>query len=50
MNSCVTNLKDGLNNYIKNTSNKDYSNSAKNALKNSKIDHNLSKEDDGRDF
>lgn len=50
MNSCVTNLKDGLNNYIKNTSNKDYSNSAKNALKNSKIDHNLSKQDDGRDF
>ena len=51
MNKCVTNLKDGLNDYIENSTNKDYSDSAKDVLKNSKIDNNLSKEeDDGRDF
>lgn len=51
MNKCVTNLKDGLNDYIENATNKDYSDSAKDVLKNSKIDNTLSKEDDdGRDF
>lgn len=36
MNKCVTNLKDGLNNYIQNTEDKDYSKAAKDVLENSK--------------
>lgn len=46
MNKCVTNLKDGLNNYIQNTEDKDYSKAAKDVLENSKINNAPSKEDD----
>lgn len=45
MNKCVTNLKDGLNNYIQNTEDKDYSKAAKDVLENSKINNAPSKED-----